>query len=233
MKSKLPKRLGRTALTACLLLLLLSPVLLYTILSLGWPPVVGNLTAAGQLRTYAAQVYPDWEPEGFRAGYNLVDGLYYLDFRDGTETRSLCYDPDTKRVSDKQRSETLERELDIDGALRRSGLRQQGYDCLWGASWSPKTPEEAHITLRLDFYDPPEAPVPDEETMRERMAEEAMGAYTALAPLAPPDRFSVYYCHQALTAKDGGLQWYWITVDLPADTSLTREMVLAGKLEQG
>ncbi|MCX4371313.1 MAG: hypothetical protein OSJ58_05710 [Dysosmobacter sp.] len=231
MKKTLSKSFGNVLIAAFLLIFAAGPVCLYMIFALGWPPVIGNLFAAGKLRTYAAQVYPGAEGGSCWAGYNLVDGCYYLDVQPpGGESRSLRYDADTKRVMDRERSEALRQELGIDQALRVNGLRRDSYYCYWGASWFPQTPEEAYISLRLDFYDPPEAPVPDEGTMRETMAEEGMRAYDALSPLAPVHSFSVHYCHQGVEGEGPGLVWNIVQVDLPAGIPLTREMLLSGKL---
>lgn len=229
MKEKLPKRLGRGLVSAVLLALILGPLCLYALLRLGWPPVIGNLSAAGKLRTYAAQVYPDAEPEGCWAGYNLVDGCYYLDFRDpGGEIRALRFGGGF--VRDGEREEALRRELEIDKALRMNGFQRGG--AYWWARWDCRTPEAPLVTLRLDFRDGKDVPLPEENDMREIMADRAMAYYQALSPVTPVHTVSVHYGHDAMEeAKSRGLQWYWITVDLPEDTPLTREMVLSGELK--
>lgn len=226
------KRLLRRVLIAAFLLVFVAgPVCLYAILRLGWPPVIGNLSAAGKLRTYAAQVYPDAEPEGRWAGYNLVDGCYYLDFQNRAGgSRTLRYDADSRLVRDERREEALRRELEINKALRMNGF--QGGGAYWWARWDCRAPEAPLVTLRLDSQDGKDVPMPDENAMREIMADRAMAYYQALSPVTPVHTVSIHYRHDAMEeAKSGGLQWYWITVDLPENTPLTREMVLSGKLE--
>ncbi len=71
--------------------IILIPLSIYFILSMGFPPVVGNLAAAQSIRKYAAQVYPEWEPQGIWAGYNLVTDGYYLTFSNGEEKYTLDY----------------------------------------------------------------------------------------------------------------------------------------------
>lgn len=228
-RETLRKRLGRGLMAAFFLVFVIGPVCLYALLRLGWPPVIGNLSAAGKLRAYAAQVYPDMEPEGFWAGYNLVDGCYSLDIQGpGGENRTLRYAAGTKLVRDGRREEALQRELEIDKALRINGL--QGRGIYWWAAWDYREPETPLVTLRVDFRDPADAPVPDEAAMREKMADRAMELYEALSPVTPVHKVSVHYGHDALRPK-ARLLWYWISVELPEDTPLTREMVLSGELE--
>lgn len=73
MKKTLSKSFGNVLIAAFLLIFAAGPVCLYMIFALGWPPVIGNLFAAGKLRTYAAQVYPGAEGGSCWAGYNLVE----------------------------------------------------------------------------------------------------------------------------------------------------------------
>lgn len=223
--------LGRVLIAVFLLVFVAGPVCLYAILRLGWPPVIGNLSAAGKLRTYAAQVYPDTESEGRWAGYNLVDGCYYLDFQNRAGgSRTLHYDADSRLVRDERREEALRQELEIDKALRMNGFQEGG--AYWWARWSYRAPEAPLVTLRLDSQDGKDVPMPDENAMREIMADRAMAYYQALSPVTPVHTVSIHYRHDAMEeAKSGGLQWYWITVELPESTPLTREMVLSGKLE--
>ena len=44
----------------------------------GWPPVLGNLSAARAITRYATQVYPEYRAEGPGQVFNLVDGYYWL-----------------------------------------------------------------------------------------------------------------------------------------------------------
>ena len=228
-RETLTKWLRRGLLAAFLLVFVIGPVCLYALLRLGWPPVIGNLSAAGKLRAYAAQVYPDAEPEGFWAGYNLVDGCYSLDIQGpGGESRTLRYDADSRLVRDDRREEALQRELEI--GKRINGLQGPELYCYWWAAWDYRAPETPLVTLRADFRDPADAPIPDEAAMREKMADRAMELYEALSPVTPVHKVSVHYGHDALRPK-AGLLWYWINVTLPEDTPLTREMVLSGELE--
>ena len=68
---------------AILALIVLIPLSICFIPAMGFPPIVGNLVAARAMREYAAQVYPEWKPEGIWAGYNLVEDEYYLHFSKG------------------------------------------------------------------------------------------------------------------------------------------------------
>lgn len=228
---KWKRRLGRVLIAALLLVFVVGPVCLYAILRLGWPPVIGNLSAAGKLRAYAAQVYPDAEPEGRWAGYNLVDGCYHLEFQNRAGgSRTLHYDADSRLVRDERREEILRQDLEIDKAMRMNGFQRGG--AYWWARWDCRDPETPLVTLRLDSQDGKDVSMPDENAMREIMAARAMVYYQALSPVTPVHTVSIHYRHDAMEeAKSGGLQWYWITVDLPEGTPLTREMVLAGKLE--
>lgn len=230
-KGTLLKRLRSVLIIVILLIFVVGPVCLYALLRLGWPPVIGNLSAAGKLRAYAAQVYPDAEAGSCWAGYNLVDGCYYLDFQNRAGgSRTLRYDTDGRLVRDERREEALRRDLEIDKAMRMNGFEKGG--AYWWARWDCRDPETPLVTLRTDFWDKAGDTVPDEETMREIMADRAMELYAALSPVTPVDKVSVHYSHDAMEeAKDGGTQWYWITVELPEDTPLAREMVLSGKLE--
>ena len=208
-------------------LVLASPLLLYTVLMLGWPPVVGNLTAAHALRTYAAGAHPDWAPVGHWADYNLVDEYYYLEFTEGGETHNLRYGFGGM-VSDREREDALREELGIDRALRLGGLGHEGI--YWSAGWDPQEPETARIRLRVDFYDDADAPVLAEEPMREKMADRMLEVYDVLSPLAEVDWASVYYCHQGVKGKDVGLVWNIIQVDLDKRAELTRDAILTAPL---
>ena len=62
----------KAALIIFLALIVLIPLAVYSIMAMGFPPIVGNLAAAQVIRKYAAQVYPEWEPEGIWAGYDTI-----------------------------------------------------------------------------------------------------------------------------------------------------------------
>ena len=129
------KRLG----VGLTLLLLVGPLIVFVLLSLGFPPVIGNLMAARAMKEYAAQVHPEWRAQGHWAGYDLVGGGYYLSFSDGGEKRSLGYGGLV--VEDKEREEALRKKLYIDSVIRRTGL------------WVPG-PEYYHVVSQME---PPDA----------------------------------------------------------------------------
>lgn len=222
---KKKRNVGKVLLVVFLTVFVAGPVLLYAVLRLGWPPVIGNLTAAHAMRTYAAGAHPSWEAKTFWAGYNLVNDTYYLHFDYG----ELRYDREDGLVRDEARADALQGELAVRSAVRKAN-EQPGHYFLWSAGWKPKDPETPYISLRVDYYDPPDAPILEENAMREKMADEALKAYELLAPLTPVDRFSIYYCHQGVKGKKPGLIWNMITVDLPERTALTREQILTGPL---
>ena len=91
MIEKVKRYLRRAAIAAVLLVIFVIPAGFYIVMRLGWPPVIGNLLAARSMTAYAAQIYPDWTPEGGWASYNLVDNGYDLSFSEGGEVRSLGY----------------------------------------------------------------------------------------------------------------------------------------------
>lgn len=193
----------------------------------GWSPVLGNLASAVQLRTYAARVWPGLKPEGPWAWYDLKSGGYCLEFalENGAGRRALNYDLKSGLVGDKRRAAVLRKELGI-----AKSPRVNGRQAFWQARWKPWSPEEPVVDIRVDFGDRRSAPVPDEVAMREAMADQAMALYEELSPRTPVHTVSVHYNHEAQEDKSGGALWHCITVDLPEDTPLTREMVLAGKL---
>lgn len=105
-----------------LALLFLIPLGIYSIMAMGFPPIVGNLAATQAMRKYAVQVYPGWKAEGSWAGYNLVDDGYYLNFFDGEETYTLGYTWPEDRVKDTAREEELLAQAEVDRAIRMNGL---------------------------------------------------------------------------------------------------------------
>ena len=118
-------------------LLLVGLLIVFVLLSLGFPPVIGNLMAARAMKEYAAQVHPEWRAQGHWAGYDLVGGGYYLSFSDGGEKRSLGYGGLV--VEDKEREEALRKKLDIDSVIRRTGLWVPDQNItMWSARWSPR-----------------------------------------------------------------------------------------------
>lgn len=229
MIEKVKRYLRRAAIAAVLLVFFVIPAGFYIVMRLGWPPVIGNLLAARSMTAYAAQIYPDWTPEGGWASYNLVDNGYDLSFTDGAQSHSLGYANGV--VQDREREEALREELEIEKVLRVNGLWLPGRYTYWGVRWPAKTPDRPQITVDVDFYDSADTPVPDEAAMREKMADEAMRACEALAPVTPIHRFSVRYCHQGSSAEHQGNVWNIIRVELPVGKGLTREDILSGALE--
>ena len=191
--------------------------------STGWFPVLGNLVSAARMRSYAAQVYPDLKPEGLWARYDPEDGNYFLTFtlKNGGGGRSLYYNLDAGLVTDERR--------------RQNGIAEHpqvnGNRAYWDARWDPGDPDTPVVSIRLDVCDSRSAPVPAGEAMRAVMADRAMELYGELSPRTPVHTVSVHYSHEAQEDKRGGSLWYSITVELPEDTPLTREMVLSGELE--
>ena len=220
-------RLGKISRAAApwLLTILAVQALMWAVL--GWSPVLGNLVSTVQLRSYAAQVYPDLAPQGHWAWYNPEDNQYYRAFtlKNGGGRRALGYDLKSGLVDDERRETVLRMDLGI-----AESPRIHGYQAFWRARWRPWSPEEPVVDIRIDFRDKHSAPAPDEETMREAMADRAMELYEELSPRTPVHSVSVHYSHEAQKDKHGAPLWHSITVDLPEDASLTREMVLTGKL---
>lgn len=218
-----------SVIAAVLLVFLIIPLCLYIALSLGFPPVIGNLLAARNMATYAAQIHPEWTPEAGWAGYNPVDGGYYLSFAEGAQSHSLGYAKGV--VQDKEREEALREELEISKVLRINGLwLPDRYTTYWGARWPFDAPDQPRITVDVTFYDSADVPVPDESAMREKMVDKAMQAYEALAPATPIHSFSVRYCHRGVEKQHNGLVWNIIRAELSEGESLTQEDILSGTL---
>ena len=132
MKGKAKQYLRRFVIAVFFLVFFAAPVCLYTVVRLGFPPVIGNLLAAWSMTSYAAQAHPDWTPEGGWANYNLVVDGYSLSFTDGMRSHSLGYANGV--VQDSGREEALEAEFDIAKALRINGLHNSGgYHVYWSA----------------------------------------------------------------------------------------------------
>lgn len=147
--------------------------------STGWFPVLGNLVSAARMRSYAAQVYPDLKPEGLWARYDPEDGNYFLAFtlKNGGGGRSLYYDLDAGLVTDERRRTVLRKELGIAEHPQVNGNR-----AYWDARWDPGDPDTPVVSIRLDVCDSRSAPVPDEEAMREAMADRAMSSMGSCPP---------------------------------------------------
>ena len=221
------KHVGISLLVLVPVLFIMVPLLLYAVLLMGWPPVIGNLIAAGAMRNYAAEAHPEWEAKSAWAGYNLVDDDYGLDFTYG----ELHYDRDNGLwlVRDERRKDALRSELGIGWRLKEGGELPDYVR--WNAGWRPGDAETPYISLRVDCSSEQGDPIPTEEAMREIMADHALDVYNRVAPAAAVDRFSVYYTHHAVNAEHGKTRWHSITVELPEGTALSREMLLSGKLE--
>lgn len=223
---KWKRLLGRVLIAVFLLVFVVGPVCLYAILRLGWPPVIGNLSAARAMRSYAAEARPEWEAKGAWAGYNLVNGDYRLNFTCG----ELHYDRNNGLwlVRDERREDALRSELGITWRLKEGG--ELSDYVRWNAGWRPGDAETPYISLRVDYSSKPGDPVLEEEAMREIMADHALEVYDRVAPAAAVDRFSIYYTHHAVNAEHGRTKWHSITVELPEGTALTRGQILSAPL---
>lgn len=221
--------LGKALGASFLLSITLIPAILFLVLYWGWPPVIGNLTAARSMNQYAAQMYPEWKADDVWAGYNLVDDGYYQEFYDGETRYDLSSNRSGSMISDNEREAAYRRERGIDEALNRLNAGY-GYAMFW-MSWSAGAPDIPYVTLRVDLSDGTEEPAPDEAAMRDKMADRALEVYGAIASLTPVHKFAVLYHHPALDEEDVlGSQWYRIEVDLGDGRPLTREDILFGKL---
>ena len=127
------KHVGISLLVLFPVLFIMVPLLLYAVLLMGWPPVIGNLIAAGAMRNYAAEAHPEWEAKSAWAGYNLVDDDYGLDFTYG----ELHYDRDNGLwlVRDERRKDALRSELGIGWRLKEGGELPDYVR--WNAGWRP------------------------------------------------------------------------------------------------
>jgi len=213
---------------AFLFCILVVPACIWALLALGWPPVIGNFTAAHAMTQYAAQIHPDWEAESLWADYNLVDGSHFLNFYTGEERHTLHSNWNGTSIRDEERETALRKELEVDKAIRSVAPHDDPYGYIfWTAKWSAKETEQPYIFLRVDLSDGSGDPVLDWEQMREKMADRGMEVYEALAPVAPVDKFSVHYTHWGADRQEkGGQRWHKITVELK-DALLTRELLLS------
>ena len=228
-KSQWLSPVGKALGLSFILSITLIPALLFLVLYLGWPPVLGNLTAARAMNQYAAQVYPEWKADDIWAGYNLVDDGYYQEFYHGETRYSLSSNRSGSMVSDDEREAAYRRDRGINKALDRLNAGY-GYAMFW-VNWSAGAPDFPYVTLRVDLSDGADTPVPDETAMRKKMADRALEVYGAIAPLAPVHKFAVLYHHPALDEEDVlGSQWHHIEVDLADGRPLTQDDILFGKL---
>ena len=216
---------------AFLFCILVVPVCIWALLALGWPPVIGNFTAAHAMTQYAAQVHPDWEAESLWADYNLVDGSHFLNFYTGEQRHTLHSNWNGSSIRDEEREAALRAELGVDRAIRSIPARDDPYGYIfWTAKWSAKEAETPYIFLRVDLSDGADDPVPDAAQMREKMADRAMEVFQSLLPLAPVDKFAVHYTHWGADHREkGGQQWHQITVELNGKP-LKRENILYGPI---
>ena len=169
----------KAALIIFLALIVLVPLAVYSIMAMGFPPIVGNLAAAQVIRKYAAQVYPEWEPEGIWAGYNLVDDGYYLNFSDGEETYTLGSAWPEDRVKDTAREEELLAQAEVERAIRINGLwipDQLTTSCT--VRWASKEPDTPLISVSCRFYTEPELA---EAIVREQIADVGVKVYESLS----------------------------------------------------
>lgn len=89
-------------------------------------------------------------------------------------------------VTDERRETALRRELGI-----ARGPQIDGHMACWQARWDPRDPDTPVVDIRIDFGDGCSAPAPDEEAMREAMADQAMALYEELSPRTPVRTVSV------------------------------------------
>lgn len=196
--------------------IILIPLSIYFILSMGFPPVVGNLAAAQSIRKYAAQVYPEWEPQGIWAGYNLVTDGYYLTFSNGEEKYTLDYAWPEDRVEDKTREEELFAQAELDRATRTNGLwipDRLTTHC--SVRWTSKDPNTPLFFLTLRFYTEPGL---TEAELREQIADAGMKAYQALSPLLLIHQLSIH-CGQRETGEE--ITWTILTLELKEGVPVT------------
>ena len=211
----------KAALIIFLALIVLVPLAVYSIMAMGFPPIVGNLAAAQVIRKYAAQVYPEWEPEGIWAGYNLVDDGYYLNFSDGEETYTLGSAWPEDRVKDTAREEELLAQAEVERAIRINGLwipDQLTTSCT--VRWASKEPDTPLISVTCRFYTEPELA---EAIVREQIADVGMKAYEALSDVVTINRISIHCGQQDI---ERGISWTVLNLDLGKDVSVTRDLLL-------
>lgn len=206
----------------CVLAML--PVLFFLILRLGWPPVLGNLSAARAITQYAAQVYPEYRAEGPWAGFNLVAGGYCLSISGDSGTRSLGCDLEARLIWDQEREAALEEELNVGRALRSLGVLEPKEYTYWSARWPADAPDRPWVMVRTDFY--LDAPVPEEQNLRMALADRAMEVYTVMAAVTPIRQFSV----ACGIREERETAWYQVTVELEDGKALAREDILTGRL---
>ena len=218
---------GKTLGLAFLLSITLIPALLFMMLYFGWPPVIGNLTAAQAMKQYAAQVHPDWKAEDIWADFNLVSDGHFQMFLDGAQRYELNSDWRGSWIADDQRAEAYRREHGVDQLL---DTMNKGSDYVWYAVvWSTKTPDTPRVTLGIHIYDSPNAAVPDEKQMREKMAVRTMLAYEKMAAISPIHQIRIAYHHDGLD-EHNWMEWYEMDVNLPDGRPLEREDMLNGTL---
>lgn len=229
MKEKVKRYLPRLIVAAFFLIFLVIPVCLYTVLRFGFPPVIGNLLAARRMTSYAAQVHPDWTPEGSWAVYNLEDGYYWLSFTKGGQSYSLgCADG---MIWDKVREEALWEELEIEKSLRINGLRQPGkFETHWYISWSAAAPEQASASVFVYVYEDADAPVLTQAACKEEMAEQLMEVCEVLAPAGPIRFLSLSRYRHTGPQEDDPWERTTLQIELSEGEVLTRETVLSGEL---
>ena len=209
------------ALTIFLALIVLIPLGIYSIMAMGFPPIVGNLAAARAMRKYAAQTYPEWKAEGNWAGYNLVDDGYYLNFSNGEGSYTLGYAWPEDRVKDTAREEDLLAQAEVDRAIRMNGLwvpDRLTTSCT--VLWASKDPDTPLISVTCRFYTEPELA---EAIVREQIADVGMKAYEALSDVVTINRISIH-CGQQDIEK--GITWTVLALDLEKDVAVTRDLLL-------
>ena len=211
---------------AILALIVLIPLSICFIPAMGFPPIVGNLAAARAMREYAAQVYPEWKPEGIWAGYNLVEDEYYLHFFKGDKEYALGYAWSEGQVEDAAREEALLAQAVVDRAIRINGLwipDQLTANCSIG--WVSKDPDTPLVTVTSRVHVPPGLA---QAELREQMADVGMKTWKALSPVVPIHRLSVH-CGQQEPEK--GIIWTVLHLDLEEGQAVTRAMLLTAPVK--
>lgn len=205
-----------------LALLILIPVGIYSIMAMGFPPVIGNLTAAQAIRKYAAQVYPEWEPEGIWAGYNLVDDRYYLDFTKDEDKYTLGYAWHEGQVKDVGREEALLAQTEVERVIRINGLWMPDQLVTYcSVRWTANAPDTPLISADSRFYT--QAGFGQME-LREQMADVGMKTWEALSPVVPIHTLSVHCGQQEL---EEGITWTVFHLELEEGQPVTRELLLS------
>lgn len=211
----------KAALIIFLALLFLIPLGIYSIMAMGFPPIVGNLASARAMRKYAAKIYPEWKAESNWAGYNLVDDGYYLSFSDGEGTYTLGYAWPEDQVKDIAREEALLAQAEVDRAIRINELwipDQLTTTCT--VRWASKDPDTPLISVTCRFYTEPGLA---EANVRTQIADMGVKVYEALSDVVSINKISIHCGQQDM---ERGITWTVLALDLGKDVAVTRDLLL-------